>query len=203
MQKPEIIRRLRPIVGLVAVIAIVGVLAFISLRKGDPPTALEADGTRIQTGRVDTPGAAPREGSIAPDFVLADYDGRAVRLSDYRGKTVLLNFWATWCTTCAEEMPYMQRLASEHPDDFVVLAVNQAEGTSSARAWSDGRALRALVFALDHDKSVSGAYKLSPGLPHSFFIDKDGYVRAVIQGGMTYDNMRQRLEKAQSPRPAG
>jgi thiol-disulfide isomerase/thioredoxin len=186
-----------------AVLAIVGVLGYVYLQKGDSPTALEADGTRVQTGGVDTPGAAPREGSIAPGFVLADYDGRAVRLSDYRGKTVLLNFWASWCTTCAEEMPYMQRLASEHPGDFVVLAVNQAEGTSTARAWSDGRSLRALVFALDHDKSVSGAYKLSPGLPHSFFIDKDGYVRAVIQGGMTYDDMRQHLERAQSPRPAG
>jgi thiol-disulfide isomerase/thioredoxin len=196
-------RWLRTAVGVVAVIAVIGVLGYTYLQKGDPPTALEADGTRVQTGRVDTPGDAPREGSIAPGFVLAGYDGQAVRLSDYRGKTVLLNFWASWCTTCAEEMPYMQRLASEHPDDFVVLAVNQAEGTSTARAWSDGRSLGALVFALDHDKSVSSAYKLSSGLPHSFFIDKDGYVRAVIQGGMSYDDMRQRLEKAQSPRPAG
>ena len=203
MQKLETMRWLRSAVGVTAVVAIVGVLGYVYLQKGDPPTALEADGTRVRAGAVDTPGAAPREGSIAPDFVLAGYDGRAVRLSNYRGKTVLLNFWATWCTTCAEEMPYMQRLATEHPDDFVVLAVNQAEGTSTARAWSDGRALRAIVFALDHDKSVSSAYKLSPGLPHSFFIDKDGYVRGVIQGGMTYDDMRQRLEKVQSPRPAG
>ena len=203
MQKLESMRWLRTAVGVVAVATIIGVLGYVYLQKGDPPTALEADGTRVQTGRVDTPGAAPREGSIAPGFVLADYDGRAVRLSDYRGKTVLLNFWATWCTTCAEEMPYMQRLASEHPDDFVVLAVNQAEGASTARDWSDDRALTALVFALDGDESVSKAYKLPPGLPHSFFIDKDGYVRAVIQGGMTYDDMRQRLEKAQSPRSAG
>ena len=202
MQKLESMRWLRTAVGVVAVATIIGVLGYVYLQKGDPPTALEADGTRVQTGRVDTPGAAPREGSIAPGFVLADYDGRAVRLSDYRGKTVLLNFWATWCATCAEEMPYMQRLASEHPDDFVVVAVNQAESTGTARAWSDGRSLRTLVFALDHDKAVSSAYKLSPGLPHSFFIDKDGYVRAVIQGGMTYDDMRQRLEKAQSSRTA-
>lgn len=203
MQKLETMRWLRTAVGVAAVIAIVGVLGYVYLQKDDPSTALEADGTSVQTGAVDTPGAAPREGSIAPDFVLAGYDGRAVRLRDYRGRTVLLNFWATWCTTCAEEMPYMQRLASEHPDDFVVVAVNQAEGTSTARAWSDKRALTALVFALDHDKSLSSAYKLSPGLPHSFFIDKDGYVRAVIQGGMTYDDMRKRLETAQSPRPAG
>jgi thiol-disulfide isomerase/thioredoxin len=186
-----------------AVVAIIGVLGYVYLQQGDPPTALEADGTRVQAGGVDIPGAAPREGSIAPGFVLAGYDGRAVRLSDYRGKTVLLNFWATWCTTCAEEMPHMQRLASEHPGDFVVLAVNQAEGSSTARAWSDERSLGSFVFALDEDKSVSSAYKLAPGLPHSFFIDKDGYVRAVIQGGMTYDDMRQRLERAQPSRPAG
>ncbi len=203
MQNLGTMRWLRSAVGVAAVVTIVGVLGYVYLQKGDSPTALEADGTRVQTGRVDTPGAAPRVGGIAPGFVLAGYDGQAVRLSDYRGKTVLLNFWASWCTTCAEEMPYMQRLASEHPDDFVVVAVNQAESTGTARAWSDGRSLRTLVFALDHDKAVSSAYKLSPGLPHSFFIDKDGYVRAVIQGGMTYDDLRQRLEKAQSPRPAG
>ncbi len=203
MQKPETIRRLRSIVGLVAVVAIVGVLGYVSLRKGDSSTALEADGKRIQTGRVDTPGAAPLVGKIAPDFVLAGYDGRAVRLSDYRGKTVLLNFWASWCTTCAKEMPLMQRLAVEHRDDLVVLAVNQAEGSGTAKAWSNERALTALVFALDSDKSVSDAYKLPAGLPHSFFIDQDGYVRAVVHGELTFDEMQQRLEETGTPKPAG
>lgn len=203
MQKPLTMRRLRSVVGLVAVTAIVGVLGYVYLRQGDPPTAIEADGTRIRTGQVDTPGGAPLVGKIAPDFVLAGYDGRAVRLSDYRGKTVLLKFWASWCTSCAKEMPLMQRLAVEHPDDLVVLAVNQAEGSGTAQAWSNERALTALVFALDSDKSVSDAYKLPAGLPHSFFIDEHGYVRAVVHGELTYGAMQQHLEETKSPRLAG
>ncbi len=199
MQKLETMRWLRTAVGVAAVFVIVGVLGYVYLQKGDPPTALEADGTRVETGPVDTPAAAPREGSIAPDFVLAGYDGRAIRLADYRGKTVLLNFWATWCTTCAEEMPDMQRLASEHPDDLVVLAVNQAEGSGTAQAWSDARGLTALAFALDRDESVSDAYNLPAGLPHSFFIDKDGYVRVVVHGGLTYEAMQQRFAETKSP----
>ncbi len=154
------------------------------------------------TTSAPTEAPVPREGFIAPDFVLVVYEGRAMRLSDYRGKTVLLNFWATWCTTCAEEMPYMQHLAIEHSDDLVVLVVNQAEGSRSTQAWSNERALTALVFALDRDKSVSDAYELPAGLPHSFFIDNDGYVRVVIHGGQTYEAMQQRFAEAQSPQRA-
>ncbi len=159
------------------------------------PTATDVDGSKVETGVIKTEGAAPRERRPAPNFVLADYEGKAVRLSDFRGKTVLLNFWATWCTTCEAEMPDMQRLAEENPDDLVVLAVNQAEGRRRARSWSDARGLTALKFVLDTEEDVTNAYKLPSGLPHSFFIDENGIVRVVKHGGMRYEEMRQRLEE--------
>jgi thiol-disulfide isomerase/thioredoxin len=159
------------------------------------PTATEADGSKVETGVIETEGASPRERRPAPNFVLPDYEGKAVRLSDYRGKTVLLNFWATWCTTCEAEMPDMQRLGEENPDDFVVLAVNQAEGRGRAQSWSDARSLTALAFVLDTDEDVTNAYKLPSGLPHSFFIDENGIVRVVKHGGMRYDEMKQLLEE--------
>jgi len=177
------------------------VIAGVYIFLADPfstPTAIDADGRKVETGAIETDRAAPLEGRPAPNFVLADYDGRAVRLSDFEGKTVLLNFWATWCTTCEAEMPDMQLLAEENPDDLVVLAVNQAEGTGRAKAWSDDRGLTALTFALDTDEEVTRAYKLPSGLPHSFFIDGDGVVRAVKHGGMRYEEMKQLLEETRA-----
>lgn len=159
------------------------------------PTATEADGSKVETGVIETEGASPRERRPAPNFVLADYEAKAVRLSDFRGKTVLLNFWATWCTTCEAEMPDMQRLAEENPDDLVVLAVNQAEGRGRAQSWSDARELTALKFVLDTNEDVTNAYKLPSGLPHSFFIDENGVVRIVKHGGMRYEEMKQLYEE--------
>ncbi len=174
------------------------VIAALFVYFADPfstPTATDADGSKVDTGVIATEGAAPRERRPAPNFVLADYQGRAVRLSDYKGKTVLINFWATWCTTCEAEMPDMQRLAEENPDDLVVLAVNQAEGRGQARSWSDARSLTALQFVLDTDEAVSNAYKLPSGLPHSFFIDANGIVRVVKHGGMRFEEMQQLLDE--------
>lgn len=189
------LKRHRTLVGLLVSTPVIAGLIIFFADPFSTPTATDTDGTKVETGVIETEGAAPRERRPAPNFVLADYEGRAVRLSDFKGKTVLLNFWATWCTTCEAEMPDMQRLAEENPDDFVVLAVNQAEGRGRARSWSDARGLTALKFVLDTDEDVTRAYKLPSGLPHSFFIDRNGVVRAVKRGGMRYEEMLQLLEE--------
>ncbi|TAK56557.1 MAG: redoxin domain-containing protein [Dehalococcoidia bacterium] len=136
--------------------ALAGLVVYFS----DPfstDTAIDASGTRVETGVIKVDGAAPRERRPAPDFVLADYDGKAVKLSDFRGKTVLLNFWASWCTTCEAEMPDMDRLARENPDALVVLGVNQMEGRGTAKRFSDSLRLQNFVFALDKDEDVTNA----------------------------------------------
>ena len=192
---------LRLTVGVVAVAAVVGIIAYGLLRSSESGSAVDAEGRTVATGPIDTPGSSPRERSVAPDFVLADYDGHAVQLSDFRGKTVLLNFWATWCTTCAAEMPDMQRLAEENRADLVVLAVNQAEPAGRAQSWSDARGLTALTFALDRNEDVTDAYKLPSGLPHSFFIDASGIIREVKHGGMDYEEMKRLLEETRAAAP--
>ena len=197
------VRRYQSWLWLAGSLVVIGALFIYFADPFSTPTATDADGSKVETGVIATEGAAPRERRPAPNFVLADYEGKAVRLSDYKGKTVLLNFWATWCTTCEAEMPDMQRLAEENPDDFVVLAVNQAEGRGQARSWSDARGLTALQFVLDTDEAVTNAYKLPSGLPHSFFIDADGIVRVVKHGGIRFDEMQQLLEETRVAQAAG
>ena len=162
------------------------------------PTATDADGTQVKLGPIDTPGAAPRTGSPAPNFVLADYDGNAVRLEDFRGKVVFLNFWATWCTACEAEMPDMNRLARQHPDDLVVLAVNRGEGRNQAKKWSDARNLDNIFFVVDPKESISGAYRLPNSMPVSFYVDAEGVVSRVTPSAHDLALMEVYFQEAKS-----
>ena len=160
----------------------------------EAPTALEADGTEVRTGPLDdVPGSGPRTGLVAPNFVLADYDGNAVRLSDFAGKVVFLNFWATWCTACEAEMPDMNRLAAKYPNDLVVLAVNRGESSGRAQRWSDARNLDSIFFVVDSSESISGTYRLPNGMPQSFFIDDEGFVTTQVPGAQSFFTMEQNL----------
>lgn len=175
---------------------VLAALAALIIWVTDPfaaPTALDADGSRVDVGPVETAGAAPRVGRLAPNFILPDYEGRAVRLSDFRGKAVFLNFWATWCTACEREMPDMQRLARKYADSLVVLAINRGESTGSAREWSDARNLTDIQFVVDSQERVARAYRLGSGMPQTFFIGPDGVIRSVVPGAQSLDEMEQRL----------
>jgi peroxiredoxin len=124
----------------------------------------------------------PAVGEPAPDFRVALLDGETATLSDYRGKTVILNFWATWCTPCRVEMPEFQE-AYEHrlPDgDFVVLAVDVAEGPTVVGEFVDAFGLT-FPIGLDRTGEVSTHYGVR-GLPATFFIDRDGIIRRQMYG---------------------
>ena len=117
----------------------------------------------------------------APDFALRDLAGRPVRLADFRGRVVFLNFWATWCAPCREEIPAMQALARDLADrGLVVLAVNYEERPDVVRAFARDTDL-GLAILLDADGVAARQYRVT-GLPASFFVDRRGALVGSVFG---------------------
>ena len=143
---------------------------------------------------IDEPGAAPRISATAPNFEWNAPDGSTKKLSDLRGKVVVLNFWATWCQPCRQEMPAMQRVAGS--TDAVFLAVDLLEDGSKVRSFMDSLGLDRLQPLLDLDGAVTRAYSVLE-LPQTFFIDAQGVIRHIEHGGVLDDDaVRRGIDKA-------
>ena len=124
---------------------------------------------------------APSIGSPAPDFKLPNLDGQSTSLSDLRGKPVLINFWATWCPPCRDEMPYLQEVYEEWSDKgLVVLAINLGEDPSKVKGFLQSRNL-SLPVLLDTKQATAQEYNIR-GIPTTFFIDKDGIIQDKVIG---------------------
>ncbi len=125
----------------------------------------------------------------ASDFQLMNMDEEKIKLSDYRGKVVLLNFWATWCPPCIREMPSMEMLHQQvNADDFKVIAVNQMEEPDDVFAFTgqlDVDPTFDIVF--DSDSETSQAYAVR-GLPTTYLIDKQGNIRYRAVGGREFNH---------------
>jgi peroxiredoxin len=125
----------------------------------------------------------PAVGMQAEDFHLTDLEGKQQSLSQYRGKIVLVNFWATWCKPCITEMPSMQKIYDKLRDKgFVVLAVNELEDDAKVREHIKqyGHTFPVLM---DNDNKVANQFGVF-GLPVSVFIDEKGVVQEYIKGGL-------------------
>src|SRR5436309_9502329 len=137
----------------------------------------------VLLGLLGMAGRPPLVGAPAPEIALRDLQGQEVRLSDLHGKIVLLNFWATWCKPCKEEMPAMQASYERLRDQgFVVLAVNELEDTDKVIEHIRTHGHTFLV-VMDHDNRVANQYGVG-GLPASFLIDRQGIVREHIFGNL-------------------
>jgi peroxiredoxin len=122
------------------------------------------------------------KGMAAPDFLLPRLDGTTVRLSDYRGKVVLLNIWATWCGPCVEEMPSMERLHQEMKDeDFEILAVSIDDSGADAVAPFMERLKLNFTALTDTKGAIRHLYQVT-GVPESFVISKNGIIEEKIIG---------------------
>lgn len=191
-----------------AVIALVALTIYLlgGEETQEPEFAASGDSsfsmaTGSGTGPLD--GGPPEKGKPAPDFRLLDSNGKAVRLSDLRGKPVVLNFWATWCGPCKSEMPELEAAYLAGKGDLVVLAVN-AEGVATDIARKEAEKFRDefdLTFPFVYDSpttDVFNQYRLK-GLPASFFVDREGVIRDIVIGPLTRDNLERRLRPLIEP----
>lgn len=158
------------------------ILSVISLTFGIFWTFASRVPAAANTGGLPPP--SPREGFSAPDFTLDLLGDEQIKLSDLRGKVVLVNFWASWCPPCRAEMPAIENVyRSSKPRGFEVLAVNVTNQDSEAAAAAFVREL-GLTFPIPLDRSgeASAVYNLR-ALPTSYFIDRKGVIRSVVVGG--------------------
>ncbi|NMP37200.1 MAG: TlpA family protein disulfide reductase [Clostridiales bacterium] len=169
-------------ISLIAVVAfaLFGYNYLSSRYQPEEPNRINPD-TPVESGNS--------KGSInqATDFTVIDMDGNNVKLSDYFGKPIVINFWATWCGPCKSELPTFDKLYSENKDDVVFLMVNLTDGyrdtTKSVKEFFSDNGYAFPVY-FDTEYSAANAYRVS-SIPMTVFIDKSGAVAASHVGVMS------------------
>lgn len=143
----------------------------------------------LAAGLVQANDLKPYEGESLPDFTLNDMQANSHTLSDYQGKVVMLNFWATYCGPCIKEMPSMQRLKEKMAGkDFAILAVDMAEEPSDVKAFLKKHRIKIdFPLLLDPDGEVVEQWMIS-AVPTTFILDPEGKIRYALYGGLEWDN---------------
>ncbi len=141
--------------------------------------SMDRNGTTT-AGRI----PAPQAGFLAPTWELPAAEGGTVRLADWRGQVVVVNFWASWCGPCRLEMPAFERVYQEYRDQGLVILAVHTTWQDSLQAMQTFVAEHGLTFpvGLDESGKVSRLYRIS-ALPTTFFIGRDGVIQRVVIGG--------------------
>jgi len=132
------------------------------------------------------PAEGPQVGLLAPDFQFSGLDGQTVSLSDFRGRPVLLNFWASWCGPCQFEMPFIQEIYegwTGKPSSLVMLTINKGETSAEVKKFMESNNLSFPVL-LDANQEIAREYNIR-GIPTTFFIDKDGIIQDMKVGAFS------------------
>lgn len=136
------------------------------------------------------------KGQRAPDFTLNDLNGSPIRLSNYLGKKVLINFWASWCPPCRAEMPHMQQFYEDYKDNTVILGVNMTateERSEDIRPFVEEFGLT-FPIVLDKEGNLMGDYVVI-AYPTTYVIDEQGIIRDVFRGAINYEIMQKTIEE--------
>jgi thiol-disulfide isomerase/thioredoxin len=147
----------------------------------------EPDGNSLET--------APQKGALAPEFVLDDLEGVEQKLSDFKGKVVIVNFWTTWCRYCLDEMPYLEAL-HQSQEDVIVLAVNVSESRNDVQAFIEEQGFTFPVL-LDLEGEVFTDYR-SRAYPTTFAISAEGIITSIKVGAFDAAGLEQLVKSARS-----
>ncbi len=144
----------------------------------------------------DSASAETNEQIAAPDFTVYDSDGNEVRLSDFAGQPVIINFWASWCPPCRSEMPHFNLLYNEEKDNVVFLMIDLTDGQRETQ--TDGEAYiedQGYDFEplFDLDMDAASQYGIQ-SIPTTIFVDRDGYIKTGYQGALSEETLRQGIE---------
>lgn len=182
---------LRNIVATIAVgIAIVALVWYF-----DQPAGTGASQSITLTASATGP--APRVGKEAPDFAVTALDGQTYNLSDFRGRPVWINFWASWCPPCRAENPDIQAVYEANKDaGLVVIAVAIGEDASAVRGYAERTGLDYTI-GLDTGTDIAAQYRIV-GIPTHFFVDQDGILREWRIGSMSKKSMENKVEQIMS-----
>ena len=146
---------------------------------------------------------ASAAGQLAPDFTLQSIEGKALRLSDLRGKAVVVNFWATWCQPCKIEMPWFVELQKQYgPEGLQIVGISADEDTSADELTKFTKELGVNYPILIGKEEVEQAYGGIQFLPVTVFVDRDGKIVDKVFGlkgrGEIEDNIKKSLAKGQT-----
>jgi len=183
---------------LLIVATIVGVLFYVERRRdGEGDADSGAYGTVELPEELNTTGRSPSSdvGRVAPDFLLQTPDGGELRLSDLRGTPVMVNFWASWCTPCREEMPRIVRAYDEGGGAFTVVAVDLQENAEQVADFARDFGMT-FPIVIDRTGEVGRTWRIGgpvEGIPSSYFLDADGVVQGRVFGPMSDEVLAENL----------
>lgn len=167
--------------------AVCGIFAYVIALRLQPENPQTASSSSAQP----QPDDGTLEGKLAPDFSLKNLQGQEVKLSDHKGKLVFVNFWATWCEPCKEEMPSMERLYNKMKDrPFEILAISlDSQPTEAVPKFLKQTQLN-ISFPLLQDAEQKTAKNLfrTTGVPESFIVGADGKVIKHVIGSYEWDS---------------
>ncbi len=149
---------------------------------------------KAEEGAETTLEAAPIKGYPAPEITLETTDGQTLNLSDFKGKPVLINFWATWCPPCRAEMPDFQAVYRELGDDVIIFSVNAAsQDNGDVNAFMEEFGI---TFPVLLDKTgLAGVTYNVRGLPTTIFVDRNGVINEVFTGGLNKAYLEAKLSE--------
>lgn len=179
-----------------ALIMVAAVFAYNSLSQRYLEGQLSTSSSEAVSSSEEQSASASIEVPLAPDFTVEDLDGNTVKLSDYRGTPVVLNFWASWCGPCKAEMPHFQKLKEEYDGQVVFLMINLTDGsretkeTAMAYIEEGGYDFNVLF---DTTSEAAYSYRIS-SIPTTYFINAEGYALSREIGALAEQTLRGRVE---------